>query len=118
MGGEGTRDREGVTRGGGSGRNSGSGSGDSTLTAASLIDAIITHQINQSSTDSPGSGTQGGPSNSPVPTRPGDRLFQVNAFSRIFAKLQKVTLCVCLSVCLSVCSSLCGTIRLPLDGFL
>ena len=77
-GGEGTRDREGVARGGGSGRNSGGGSGDSsTLTAASLIDAIITHQINQSSTDNPGSGSQGGTSNSPVPTRPGDRLFQV-----------------------------------------
>ncbi|KAL7306809.1 hypothetical protein TKK_0000973 [Trichogramma kaykai] len=44
---------------------------NNTLTAASLIDAIITHQINQ------GSGSDGsGQSNSNQPTRPGDRLFQ------------------------------------------
>jgi hypothetical protein len=75
-GGEGTRG-EGVTRGGAGGRSSISGGGDSTVTAASLIDAIITHQINQSSTDGSGSGNQGGTPNSPAPTRPGDRLFQV-----------------------------------------
>jgi nuclear receptor co-repressor 1 len=86
VGNEGTRDREGVTRGGGSGRSSSGGNGDSsTLTAASLIDAIITHQINQSSTDSPGGGNQGGTSNSPAPTRPGDRLFQVQ-FSLLVEK--------------------------------
>lgn len=42
----------------------------STLTAASLIDAIITHQINQSE------GGREGVSNSREPTRPSDRLFQ------------------------------------------
>lgn len=46
---------------------------DSTMTAASLIDAIITHQINQSSSET---GSQNSQSQGP-PTRPGDRLFQV-----------------------------------------
>ncbi|KAF6215833.1 hypothetical protein GE061_000168 [Apolygus lucorum] len=49
----------------------------STLTAASLIDAIITHQINQSSegqSSSLPSGAGGGPQTQH--TRPGDRLFQ------------------------------------------
>lgn len=44
-----------------------------TLTAASLIDAIITHQINQSADNSSGNN----PSSNNQPTRPGDRLFQV-----------------------------------------
>ncbi|XP_026830889.1 uncharacterized protein LOC105284432 isoform X2 [Ooceraea biroi] len=43
----------------------------STLTAASLIDAIITHQINQSVENASGSG-----SSVNQPTRAGDRLFQ------------------------------------------
>ncbi|XP_024086197.1 nuclear receptor corepressor 1 isoform X2 [Cimex lectularius] len=49
----------------------------STLTAASLIDAIITHQINQSS-DSQTTSTSSGTANTQQsqPTRPGDRLFQ------------------------------------------
>lgn len=46
---------------------------DSTMTAASLIDAIITHQINQSSTET---GSQNSQNQGPA-TRPGDRLFQV-----------------------------------------
>ncbi|CAH1393589.1 unnamed protein product [Nezara viridula] len=50
----------------------------STLTAASLIDAIITHQINQTTSDvqttTVPSGTTTAPQ--PQPTRPGDRLFQ------------------------------------------
>lgn len=44
----------------------------STLTAASLIDAIITHQINQSVENAGGSAASNN-----QPTRPGDRLFQV-----------------------------------------
>lgn len=61
-------------------RNIRSGQGDaSTLTAASLIDAIITHQINQTSSEAQAG--QGTTTNSTVPqqqvTRPGDRLFQV-----------------------------------------
>ncbi|XP_011313369.1 nuclear receptor corepressor 1 isoform X2 [Fopius arisanus] len=44
---------------------------NSTLTAASLIDAIITHQINQSFKS-----TSGAPTANNQPTRPGDRLFQ------------------------------------------
>lgn len=44
----------------------------STLTAASLIDAIITHQINQS-VENTGGNSQ--------PPRPGDRLFQVRSSS-------------------------------------
>lgn len=49
----------------------GSRGDSSTLTAATLIDAIITHQINQSE------GNRGDlVSNSREPTRPGDRLFQ------------------------------------------
>ncbi|KAL1129783.1 hypothetical protein AAG570_012727 [Ranatra chinensis] len=49
----------------------------STLTAASLIDAIITHQINQSS-EGQNAGVSSGPCAAPQsqPTRPGDRLFQ------------------------------------------
>ncbi|XP_054281476.1 uncharacterized protein LOC128999132 isoform X3 [Macrosteles quadrilineatus] len=51
------------------------GSDSSTLTAASLIDAIITHQINQPSSDGQvASGAAG--TNAPAPPRPGDRLFQ------------------------------------------
>lgn len=56
--------------------NSGSQSNrgdDSTMTAASLIDAIITHQINQSSSET---GSQNSQNQGPA-TRPGDRLFQV-----------------------------------------
>ncbi|KAK6640723.1 hypothetical protein RUM44_012420 [Polyplax serrata] len=55
--------------------NSGSQSNrgdDSTMTAASLIDAIITHQINQSSSET---GSQNSQNQGPA-TRPGDRLFQ------------------------------------------
>ncbi|XP_034945061.1 uncharacterized protein Smr isoform X3 [Chelonus insularis] len=51
--------------------NSQPGEGSSTLTAASLIDAIITHQINQSFKS-----TGGSAASSNQPTRPGDRLFQ------------------------------------------
>ncbi|XP_063982207.1 nuclear receptor corepressor 2 isoform X2 [Diachasmimorpha longicaudata] len=51
--------------------NSQSGDNSSTLTAASLIDAIITHQINQSFKS-----TSGTPAANNQPTRPGDRLFQ------------------------------------------
>lgn len=64
----------------GSGRSSSSQRGDSsTLTAASLIDAIITHQINQTSNDSQvqGAATNAN-SNQQHVTRPGDRLFQVS----------------------------------------
>jgi len=50
----------------------------STLTAASLIDAIITHQINQGVDNANASG-----SSTNQPTRAGDRLFQVN-FSSLF----------------------------------
>ncbi|KAJ9589596.1 hypothetical protein L9F63_017181, partial [Diploptera punctata] len=71
---EGSREREGVNRGAGGVRTPSSGSGE-TMTAASLIHAIITHQINQSSTDSLNTGSQSGSSNSSAP-RPGDRLFQ------------------------------------------
>jgi len=51
----------------------------STLTAASLIDAIITHQINQSVENASGSG-----SSTNQPTRAGDRLFQVREHSVSF----------------------------------
>uniref|UniRef100_A0A1B6DW30 Nuclear receptor corepressor 1 n=1 Tax=Clastoptera arizonana TaxID=38151 RepID=A0A1B6DW30_9HEMI len=54
-----------------------SGAESSTLTAASLIDAIITHQINQTSNEGQVQVSGGG--NIPPPqqtTRPGDRLFQ------------------------------------------
>lgn len=54
--------------------NQGGRTDDSTMTAASLIDAIITHQINQSSSES---GTTGSQAPGPPATRPGDRLFQV-----------------------------------------
>lgn len=69
-----------VSGSGGSSRPAGSRSGDSsTLTAASLIDAIITHQINQTSNE--GQTGQGAPGNTNSAqqqvTRPGDRLFQV-----------------------------------------
>lgn len=51
---------------------------ESSFTAASLIDAIITHQINQSS-DAQGSTVPPGTNLTPQTqsTRPGDRLFQV-----------------------------------------
>lgn len=70
--------------GGSVNRNIRSGQGDaSTLTAASLIDAIITHQINQTSSEAQAG--QGATTNSTVPqqqvTRPGDRLFQVTLHS-------------------------------------
>jgi hypothetical protein len=50
------------------------------MTAASLIDAIITHQINQSSSEP---GNPGSQAPNPPP-RPGDRLFQVNLIFLIF----------------------------------
>lgn len=54
------------------------GSESSTLTAASLIDAIITHQINQSSESQTSNVQSGAASSTPqAQTRPGDRLFQV-----------------------------------------
>lgn len=51
--------------------NQQSGDSSSTLTAASLIDAIITHQINQSTDNTPGTPSSNNQQ------RPGDRLFQV-----------------------------------------
>lgn len=65
-----------VTGGGGSGAAAGE---SSTLTAASLIDAIITHQINQPSNDGVGSATipQPNASTHAPSQRPGDKLFQV-----------------------------------------
>jgi len=50
------------------------GSESSTLTAASLIDAIITHQINQTSEAGVTSGAAN--TNTSAPPRPADRLFQ------------------------------------------
>lgn len=72
--------------GGSVNRNIRTGQGDaSTLTAASLIDAIITHQINQTSSEA--QAAQGPTPNNTVPqqqvTRPGDRLFQVGVHSVI-----------------------------------
>ncbi|CAG2063316.1 unnamed protein product, partial [Timema podura] len=75
------RERElsnsGAPRGQGSSSRVAPGGDSSTLTAASLIDAIITHQINQSSTDSSVPGASSGGNSGSLPTRPGDRLFQV-----------------------------------------
>nr|CAD7393945.1 unnamed protein product [Timema cristinae] len=74
------RERElsnsGTPRGQGSSSRVAPGGDSSTLTAASLIDAIITHQINQSSTDSSVPGASSGGNSGSLPTRPGDRLFQ------------------------------------------
>lgn len=51
----------------------------STVTAASLIDAIITHQINQTSDATTPTPTSQANSSVHVPSqRPGDKLFQVN----------------------------------------
>ncbi|KAG8281125.1 Gei-8p [Homalodisca vitripennis] len=76
-GGGGSSNRSGS--GSSSGRTGQGGSDSSTVTAASLIDAIITHQINQPSSDAQ-AGQAGTPGNPTGPqsqvTRPGDRLFQ------------------------------------------